>query len=178
MAEIKSAVELAMERTKGLRLSHEEMEKMKEEEIQSKAVGLVNRFLEVDFHLREVEKELAKFDPQQRKHLERLFLQNLIDAMNLDRDNALILQGLETFLPTSAWTVKKIKDLLQKYLEKKKDELRKTETDLLAGLERLGISGSAVHPQAEGSPEWEQAVAGFKPVFEEELKKLKKGILH
>ena len=177
MGEIKSAVELAMERTKGLRLSHEEMEKVKEEELQAKAVGLVNRFLEVDFHLREVERELAKFDPQQRRQLERLFLQNLIEAMNLDRDNALILQGLETLLPASAWTIKKIKDLIQKYLEKKQDELRKTAIGLLAGLERLGISGSAVQAKAEGSPEWEQAVAGFKPGFEEALKKLKKGIL-
>jgi mRNA-degrading endonuclease RelE of RelBE toxin-antitoxin system len=178
MAEIKSAVELALERTKGLRLSHEEMEKMKEEEVQSKAVGLVNRFLEVDFHLRDVEKELAKFDPHQRKHLEQLFLHHLIEAMNLDRDNDLILQGLEAFLPTSAWTFKKIKDLLQRYQRRKKDESQKTQTDLLAGLERLGISGSAVQPKVEGSPEWEQVVATFKPSFEEELKKLKKGILH
>ncbi len=40
MAEIKSAIELAMERTKGLRLSQGEKEKLKEEEIQSKAHGL------------------------------------------------------------------------------------------------------------------------------------------
>jgi hypothetical protein len=177
MAEIKSSVELALERTKGLRLSHEEMEKMKEEELQSKAVGLVNRFLEVDFHLRDVEKELVKFDPQQRKHLEQLFLQQLIEAMNLDRDNDLILQGLEALLPKSSWTVKKIKDLLQRYQLRKKDEFQKTKSDLLAGLERLGISGSAVHPKVEGSPEWEKALSTFKPGFEEELKKLKKGIM-
>ncbi len=178
MAEIKSTVELALERTKGLRLSHEEMEKMKEEEVQLKAAGLVNRFLEVDFHLRDVEKELAKFDPQQRKHLEQLFLQHLIEAMNLDKDNDLILQGLEALLPKSAWAVKKIKDLVQMYQLRKKDESLKTKTELLAGLERLGISGSAVHPKIEGSPEWEQAVSTFKPGFEEELKKLKKGIMH
>ncbi|NWF53614.1 MAG: hypothetical protein HXY45_02330 [Syntrophaceae bacterium] len=178
MAEIKSAVELAMERTKGLRLSHEEMEKMKEEEMQSKAAGLVNRFLEVDFHLRDVEKELGKFDPRQRKHLEQLFLHHLIEAMNLDRDNDLIFQGLETFLPTSAWTVKKIKDLIQKYQSRKKDEFQKTQNDLRAGLERMGISGSAVRPKVEGSPEWDKARSAFKPRFEEELKKLKKGILH
>jgi hypothetical protein len=178
MAEIKSTVELALERTKGLRLSHEEMEKMKEEEVQLKAVGLVNRFLEVDFHLRDVEKELAKFDPQQRKHLEQLFLQHLIEAMNLDRENDLILQGLEALLPKSAWAVKKIKDLVQRYQLRKKDESLKTKTELLAGLERLGISGSAVRPKVEGSPEWEQAVSTFKPGFEEELKRLKKGILH
>ena len=178
MAEIKSAVELAMERTKGLRLSHEEREKLKEEEMQSKAAGLVNRFLEVDFHLRDVEKELAKFEPRQRKHLEKLFLQHLVEAINLDRDNDLILQGMEAFLPTSAWTAKKMKDLLQKYQLRKKDEFQKTQTDLLAALEGLGIGGSAVQPKVEGSPEWERAVEGFRPGFEEELKKLKKGILH
>jgi hypothetical protein len=177
MAEIKSAVELAMERTKGLRLSHEEKEKVREEEIQSRAVGLVNRYLGVDFHLREVEKELAKVDPSQRQHLEKLFIQNLIEALNLDRDNDLIFQGLETFRPASAWTVKKIKDLNEKYQSRKKEEFRKTEVDLSARLERLGIGGSAVHPRVEGSPEWEEALARFKPGFEEELKKLKKGIL-
>jgi hypothetical protein len=125
-----------------------------------------------------VEKELAKFDPQQRKHLEQLFLQHLIEAMNLDRENDLILQGLEALLPKSAWAVKKIKDLVQRYQLRKKDESLKTKTELLAGLERLGISGSAVRPKVEGSPEWEQAVSTFKPGFEEELKRLKKGILH
>ena len=46
-----------------------------------------------------------------------------------------------------------------------------------AKLERLGIGGSAVHPRVEGSPEWEEAAAKFMPTFEEELKRLKKGIL-
>ncbi len=177
MAEIKSAVELAMERTKGLRLSREEKEKIKEEEIHSKAFGLVNRYLEVDFHLREVEKELAKVDPSQRPHLEKLFIQNLVEAMNLDRDNDLILQGLETLRPATAWTAKKIKDLIQKYQDRKKEEFQKTEADLLAKLERLGIGGSAIHPRVEGSQEWEEAEAKFKPGFAEELKRLKKGIL-
>ena len=177
MGEIKSAVELAMERTKGLRLSQEEKEKIKEEEIQSRAAGWVNRYLEVDFHLREIEKELARFDPAQRQRLEKLFIQNLAGAMSLDRENDLILQGLETFLPASAGTVKKIRDLIQKYKNKRKEEFQRTESALSAKLARLGISGSAVLPRVEGSPEWEEALAKFKPGFEEDLKGLKKGIL-
>ena len=38
MAEIKSAIELAMEKTKDFHLSREEMNKLKEEEMQSKAL--------------------------------------------------------------------------------------------------------------------------------------------
>ena len=96
MAEIKSAIELAMEKTKGLRLSQEEMEHLQEEEMQTKAHGLVNRFLEVDFHFKEVEKELARFSSNQRKELEGLMIQYLGEALQLDKDNELIFQGIET----------------------------------------------------------------------------------
>jgi hypothetical protein len=74
VAEIKSAVELAMEKTKGMHLSREEKEKIKEEELHAKAQSLVNRFLEVDFHLKEVEKDLGKHHPEQREHLEKLII--------------------------------------------------------------------------------------------------------
>ena len=74
MAEIKSAIELAMEKTKGMHLSREEKEKLKEEELHSRAQGLVNRFLEVDFNLKEVQKDLAKYEPGQREHMEKLTL--------------------------------------------------------------------------------------------------------
>lgn len=176
MAEIKSAVELAMERTKGLRLSPEELDKLKEEEIQTKAHNLANKFLEVDFHLREVEKELDRLDPPQRQNLEKLFIQYLSEAIGLDRDNDLIFQGIETFRQGSKRSLQKMKDLTQKYQEQKSREYLKTEKDLLAKLERLGISGPAVQPKVEGSPEWEEALAKFTPAFEEELQDLKKEI--
>jgi hypothetical protein len=176
MGEIKSAIELAMERTQGLRLSHEEMEKLKEEEIQSKAFSLVNRYLEVDFHLREVERELAKYESRQRQQVETLFIQHLCEGMNLDRDNDLILQGLQSFRAAKGSTLQKIKDVIQGYREKKQKEYQNTEKDLRIKLERMGISGSAVKAKVEGSPEWEGALAKFKPAFDEELKNLKKEI--
>ncbi len=176
MAEIKSAVELAMERTKSLRLSHEEKEKLKEEEIQSKAHSLVNRYLEIDFHLREVEKELAKVDPSQRQYLEKLFIQYLTESIDLDRDNDLIFQGIESFREGSKGSIQKMRDLIQGYQEQKEGEYLEAEKDLLVKLERQVISGSAVQPKVEGSPKWEEVLARFKPAFEEKLDKLRKAI--
>jgi len=176
MAEIKSAVELAMERTKGLRLSHEEKEKLKEEEVQSKARSLVNRYLEVDFHLREVEKEIDRVDATQRQHLEKLFVQYLTEAIALDRDNDLIFQGIESYRGGSKISIQKMKDLIQRYRQEKSRKYSKAEKDLLTKLDRQGISGSAVQPKVEGSPEWEEALAKFKPAFERELDQLRKEI--
>lgn len=176
MAEIKSAVELAMERTKGLRLSHEEKEKLKEDEIQTKAHALVNKYLEVDFHLREVERELARFDPPQRHLLERLILQNLIETIDLERDNDLIFQGILSFRDKSQSSIARMKDLILRYRQRKSKDHEKIEKELLATLERLGISGTAVQPKVEGSPEWEEALGKFKPAFENELGTLKKEI--
>ncbi len=176
MAEIKSAVELAMERTKGLGLSHEEKEKLKEEEIQSKAHSLVNRYLKVDFHLREVERELAKFDSVQRQHLEKLFIEYLSQVMDLDRNNDLVFQGIEFFREGSKSSIQEMRDLIQRFQEKRGKEYSKVQEDLLTKLERQGISGSAVQPKVEGSPEWEKTLDKFKPAFQEELNKLRMAI--
>lgn len=170
MAEIKSAVELAMEKTKGLRLSQEEMEHLQEEEMQTKAHGLANRFLEVDFHFREVEKELARFSSNQRKELEGLMIQYLGEALQLDKDNELIFQGIETLREGKKRVVQKIRDLTKIFQVQREKEYREVEKELLVKLEHQGISGSAVQPRVEGSVEWEEALSQFKPAFEEQLR--------
>jgi hypothetical protein len=163
-----------MEKTKGLRLSHEEKEKLKEEELHSKAHSLVIRFLEVDFHLREVEKDLAKYHPEQRAHMEKLILHYLYEAIDLDRDNDLIFQGIEAFQKGSKNTIKKIRELIEGYRQRQEKEYKQTEKDLLEKLERQGISGSAVQPKIEGSQEWQDALGKFKQPFEDRLQILKK----
>jgi hypothetical protein len=172
MAEIKSSIELAMEKTKDLHLSREEMKKLKEEEMKSKAHSLVNRFLEVDFHLKEAEKELLKFTPDERKQLEKLMRQYLSEAIQLDRDNDLIFQGIETFREESKPLIRQIQQLIKKYREQKEKAYEETEKNLLANWQKQGISGSAVQAKVEGSPEWEKALSGFKPAFEEQLRVL------
>jgi hypothetical protein len=176
MAEIKSAVELAMERTKGLRLSNEEKEKLKEEEIQTRARGLVNRYLEADFHTRDVERELARLDPPERKEMEILILQYLSEAIDLDRENDLVFRGLESFREGNKGLIEKMEELIQRYTEKKGREYQKVEKDLLADLERRGVTGSAVQPAVEGTEAWEKARARIRPEFEKELEGLKKGL--
>ncbi|MGB9699078.1 MAG: hypothetical protein ACPL5I_06790 [Thermodesulfobacteriota bacterium] len=179
MAEIKSSIEIAMEKTKGLILSREEMQKIKDEELRTKAQSLVHRFLEVDFHLREVEKELAKLEADQKKILEKLIWQQLLEALDLDRDNDLILEGLATLRPESSPLLKELKTLLAEYQQKKNSAFAETTAVILKNLEKKGISGTALQPKVAESKEWAEVVAKIKlPLapklqkFQEELKSM------
>jgi len=177
MAEIKSAIELAMEKTKDLHLSREEMAKMKEEEMKAKAHGLVHRFLEVDFHLREAEKELQKLSSAQRERMEKLMLEDLFSAIKLDQDNDLIFQGIETLKKGSRKVIVKIQGLIKNFQEQKEKAYQRTEKILLGQLEKKGISGSAVQVKVEGSREWEEALSQFKPAGEEKLQALREELI-
>lgn len=179
MAEIKSSIEIAMEKTKGLILSREEMQKIKDEELRTKAQSLVHRFLEVDFHMREVEKELAKLEAEQKKILEKLIWQQLIEAIDLDRDNDLILEGLAFLRPGSSALIKQLTTLLSEYKEKKNRVFEETTAVILKNLEKRGISGTAIQPKVAESKEWVEALAKIKlPLitklqkFQEELRNL------
>lgn len=176
MAEIKSAIEIAMERTRGLRLSSEEKEKLREEEFQSKAHALVARFLEVDLHFREVEKELAKYPSEQRTQLEKIMIRDFVQALNLDRDNELVLQGIEILRPGTSAAFAKVRELTKEYQKEKEAALQKTAGSLRAKWESLGISGSAVVPKVEESPEWSAALKAFRPAYEARLQALKNQI--
>lgn len=173
MAEIKSAVELALEKTKGLSLSGQEKEKIKEEEIQAKARSLVNRFLQADFHPWEMEKELAKVLPAEREHLKNLVYEYLGEAVRLEGENEKVFEVLETLRPGSKEILKKIASLTAAYQEEKEKESQKTAQEILNRLGRLGIRGSAVQPRMEGSPEWKQALERLQPPFAAQLQRLR-----
>ena len=177
MAEIKSAIEIAMERTRGLRLSSAEKEKLKEEEFQSRAHALVNRFLDVDLHFREVQKELDKYSSKQRIQLERIMVRDLTEALDLDRDNDLVFQGIEILSPDKTGTIPRIKELTNEYQQKRKGALRETAEILRTKWANLGISGSAVVPKVAESPEFADALRAFRPPYEERLRALKNKIL-
>ena len=173
MAEIKSAIEIAMERTQGLRLSSAEKERLKEEEVHTRAHALVNRFLEVDLHFREVEKELGKCPAELRRQLEKIMVRDLAEALDLDRDNGLVFQGIQILAPDKTGAIPKIKELAKEYQEQSAEARRTTAEILRAKWSNLGISGSAVVPKVAESSEYAAALKAFRSSYEARLQVLK-----
>ena len=112
MAEIKSTLEIIMEKTKGLTMTEEEKAEIKHKELSGRIKGLVQRFL--DGHMRpdRFKKEVAALGEGQRASADRITKQEIIGRISLEGDNSDLLEMLEQAAGLDAGPVK---DLLKKY---------------------------------------------------------------
>jgi hypothetical protein len=157
MGEIKSTLELAMERTKHFAISKKEKEEMKQKEVLQKATSLFHRYREGHLSLNEVLKEIERMERRTATTVKEYLLSHWIDALSLDDDDEGIFKGIESLKGRSGDEVKqKFYSLLSQYLgekEKLKEEARVQFTEVLR---KDGICGGAVEPKLEGSELWKK----------------------
>ena len=173
MGEIKSAIELAMERTKGFVMDAKEKEQSLIQEAEQKLKGLLRRFLEGSIGSEEVLAQLGKIElPEPMK--KRLFCDVAVSVFDVATDNARLFELLLLLNGDMAKDLKKDLVSLQKQfsseMDKRKTDVRK---QILGRLKTAGISGNAVEPNLEAWEEWDQAVAETRNVFKERLERWK-----
>src|SRR5512136_2699623 len=95
MGEIKSALELAMERSKKYAISDAEREKIKEKEVLQKAIGLFHRYKEGHVSLSEMTREIERMDEKTREKVKESVLSQWVDALWLDDDSIRFLDAIE-----------------------------------------------------------------------------------
>jgi hypothetical protein len=155
MAEIKSTLELAMERTKKFAISEKEKEEMKQKEVLQKATSLFHRYREGYLSLNEILKEIEKMEKKAANSVKDSLLSQWIDALSLNDDNERTLRGVESLKQRNIDEVKqKFHHLLSQYQEEKERVEEKLRTQLAEAFKKDGIYGSAVEPKLEGNEYW------------------------
>ncbi len=169
MGEIKSAIELAMERTKGLVMDEKEKEEFARKDLEEKLKAVVRRFLEgiagSDEFLREF-KHIAGDERRERDLLVDLVIAEFDSSIENERLFSLLeIVGEEL----GGGLGEEARGLKKRF----RDELKARETgireDIVERLRLMGISGSAVEPNL---PEWEE----WKDAAREVGNILKKGL--
>ena len=157
MGEIKSTLELAMERTKKFALSDKEKEEMKQKEVLQKASSFFHRYRDGHLSLNEVRKEVEKMEEKTATTVKQFLLSQWIDALSLDDDNEGTLKGIESFKQRNIDEVtQKFHHLLSQY-QGEKDKVKETmRVQLAEALKKEGIYGSAVEPNLEKSDLWKK----------------------
>jgi len=177
MGEIKSALELAMERSKKYSISDAEREKIKESEILQKAMGLFHRYKEGHFSINELTREIERMDEKTRGKVKETLSSQWVDALALDDDSRRFLDAIELMKGRG---LNEIKEKFQKIIaayQKETDQARqKMSRQLAEDLRGEGIYGDAVDPNVEGQESWKNVLDTVHRSHQGKLDKIKEAL--
>ena len=176
MGEIKSTLELAMERTKKFAISAQEKEEMRQKEVLQKATSLFHRYRDGHLSLNEVLKQIERMEEKTATTVKESLLSQWIDALSLEDDKR-ILKGIESLKQRSIHEVEeKFHHLLSQYQAEKEKVNEKAGAQFTEALRREGIYGSAVEPKLEGSVSWEKEKEKLDHSYRIKLEGIKKEV--
>jgi hypothetical protein len=172
MGEIKSTLDLVLEKTRNLTLSREERLDLARQELDKRVNSLLTRYLDNLLPLSTLREEMEKIDTQEHGLAYQLLKKHLLAHFDLDGDNSLILSALSEIVNFNIDPL----TVLQREYESEKEESRKLFSEkALSALEERGVSGSALVPNLDQDPEWNQFLEGFRKRYQESIRTIENG---
>lgn len=169
MGEIKSTLDIIMEKTKGLTISEEEKEMFQKKETEGKVRGLLQRFLDGFIDAERLKDEIGGLGEKRYAVAREALLRECKDRMEPGADNTILLDALENAVGLDTAPIQKIILDSNQDLEQQKMDRKQV---LQKNLEGLGISGSAVVPNIHADQDWIRYLSEMKMGFQEKIEKI------
>ncbi|MGD9076862.1 MAG: hypothetical protein PVJ69_16710 [Desulfobacteraceae bacterium] len=166
MGEIRSTLDIIMEKTKGLTMSDEEKKAFKEQEMAGKVKGLIQKYLDGTLNMDQLRVEVTGLVEKGGDMVKRLIREESVSRIELEGNNEPLLRVLGEISGSEADSLREVLKEFGKRLEREKDVREK---ELRKELEKQGISGSAVLPSINADPEWSRYVLEIREEFQERL---------
>ena len=170
MGEIKSTLDLVLEKTRNLTLSEEEKRDLAREELDKKIRGIANRYLDNLLPASRIKEELETMESSGPDLPSKLFTKHLLAHFDLDVDASAILPALKEVV---GFDTAPLETLQKEYRADKEMARRSFGEDALSALKERGVSGSAVVPNLDGIPEWVQYQGELSKRYRERIEGLK-----
>jgi hypothetical protein len=181
MEQIRSALEIALEKTAHLkRASSEEIRRKKEEDLIIVASGVVQKYLRGESKLKDLSN--ASDRHPERELMSRALWEQLVAAVVLEKcDN--VLEGLE-YLARDEEDVKKViaraREISEEFHLEKDKHLSvltgKMEQSSRQELAQQGISGSSIEIVVESTPQWHQCCHELEALYQARLELVKESL--
>jgi hypothetical protein len=174
MAEIKSAIELAMERTKGLEMDEEDRKSLARKDVENRIRAILRRYYEEMIDNEGAQKELDAVEGSSEMK-KGILLDLLIEGFDVRGDNDRIFAlfhfagtGLDERLGAE---LEGLQESFIQEMEKRRAIIRARIEDKL---KKTGITGTGVEPNIEAWDEWQETVDEVAHAFGERLEGWKK----
>ncbi|MDP6179538.1 MAG: hypothetical protein QGG48_06570 [Desulfatiglandales bacterium] len=166
MGEIKSTLDIIMEKTKGLAMTDDEKRAFQKKEVEGKVRGLIQRFMDGDIGLDRFKIEVAGMEEKHRGMVTRAILVDSSTRIRPGEDNDAILKMWEVLTGMDVSPLREILIDFERRLEQEKGVRHKALKKKLRG---KGISGSAVLPNIKVDLEWLQIDSKMRKEFQEKV---------
>jgi len=167
MGEIKSTLDIVMEKTKHLSLSEEEKEAQKKEDIRKTVKGLIQKYKDQIITIKQLEDEWNDLEKENQLSDRQILVDEIMDQLHLDVDNSLLMTSLKDICGQDT---RSLESVLEDYINKKTEVIqtwRKATQKEIA--KRYHISGSAVVPNLETDSDWAEAMKAFENNYQEKF---------
>ena len=167
MGEIKSTLDLVMEKTKNLTFSDEEKQRNKNIDINKKINGLIAKYKDNTLRYSEFEKEIRNLERQQGTDCKGIVAEAVLQRIDFMLDNSPLMQLLKEFC---GMDTDPVKSFINEYREKALSEVDQRRHAVLGSLKKdHQISGSAVSANLENDEPLKTTLKALQAEFKEKL---------
>ncbi|MCG6895421.1 MAG: hypothetical protein LJE65_17600 [Desulfobacteraceae bacterium] len=159
MGEIKSTMDLVMERTRHLSMSEEERAQHKKEDFRKRLQGLLQRYEDGSLSVDAVQQRFASLQGELGQSDRRPLIEAVLRRMEPDRDNRHWLELLKTMEPSVCGP---LEETLTEHRRRRAERLKAGRQRMRERLARdFGIEGSAVVPNPRRDPECRESLSAL-----------------
>ena len=179
MGEIKSTWDIVMEKTKGLKVTSRDRERIKKGELTSRIHAIFHRYMDAQGNQAYLKRELEGLQEEEREVVKGELLLQLLDVIDLSKDNRKVITGIEILKGKPVVKIlERLHLLVSEYKASRDERAREIEGIFRRRLAAMGISGSAVQPSLEGKRDWIEAMEGLQRDYGNRLEALKEELLN
>ena len=167
MGEIKSTLDLVMEKTKNLSLSDEEKQAQKQKEVESRIRGLLQKFLDGLLDKNQLKIDYESFKKDSELSDDAFMINEIFSRLDPNLDNRLLLEVLAECSRINPASLETVLNHCRREYDEAADARK---VQLKEDLARThAISGSAVAPNLEIDAKWHREEAALRRRFEDLL---------
>ena len=151
MAEIKSTLDLVMERTKHLKMSQDEKKALDVEETLKRIPGLIRKYVEGAMKDRDFQKEIENCLKVDKDAVKKEVVKELARSLsfkNQEKD-LIVIDALRVIDPGNSVSLVDLENCIRNFYDSRKNLMEDKTSKFLKELERAGIKGSAIIPKVE-----------------------------
>ena len=175
MGEIKSTLDLVLEKTKNLTLSSEEKESQKQKDIENRIKGLVQKYQDGILSINQMISDYVLLKKDYSISHNNSLIVEITQRIEPDQDNQSLLELLQECCTIDTAAIESlIENFRKQYITASQNRMERLKEDLA---QRLNISGSAVLPNLNVDEQWRQKIGELRARYEEQLNRVKDHML-